>query len=184
MNATLKERPGLWAGLISVVLYVILGFLLLALRGPPPAPWLRLPFSLATAATNALTFGFLTAGWVSIKAGNLRRHRILMEMALLSISAFLILYLTRQYVVGTLQFEGPEVLYRLVYIPLLIPHLVISAACVPPVAYNFIVGITRQMREVGLTLHPKVGRVVVPLWLLSSAQGLTIFSLLQYYHAG
>ncbi len=184
MGFTPRERPGLWAGLVSVIVYLILGFLLLVRQGPAPTPWLRLPLSIATAASNALTFGLLAAGWVAIRSGRPTRHRLLMELALVSISGFLILYVTRQYLVGRLPFEGPEMLRVFVYLPLLIPHLAISAACVPPVIYNFIVGLTREMGKVGMTLHPLVGRVVVPLWLLSSAQGLTIFALLQYYHAG
>lgn len=180
---TFGQRPGLWAGVISLAIYVVLGLLLLGPRGMPPAPWLRQPLSVATAIANALTFTFLTAGWLSIRAGRAHRHRLFMEMALVSISAFLILYVSRQYMVGTLQFEGPKVLYRYLYIPLLIPHLAISAACVPPVIYNFIVGLTRDMSRVGQTLHPKVGRVVVPLWLLSSILGLVIFFMLQYYHS-
>jgi putative membrane protein len=178
---SLKERPGLWTALISVTIYAVLGYLLLAPRGPPIAPELREPFSLATAASNALTFSLLAAGWLSIRAGNRERHRTFMELALLSISAFLILYVSRQWIVGTLRFAGPEVLYLYVYLPLLIPHLIISAVCVPPVVYNFLVGLTRSMDEVGMTLHPKVGRIVVPLWMISSAQGLVIFSLLLIY---
>lgn len=106
-----------------------------------------------------------------------------MELALLSISAFLVLYVTRQYVVGTLAFGGPPLLYRWIYLPLLLPHLAVSAAAVPPVLYNFLVGVTRELHEVGLTLHPRVGRVVVPLWMLSSALGLVIFALLQAFPA-
>ncbi len=105
-----------------------------------------------------------------------------MILALLSISSFFILYVTRQYLVGTLEFEGPEAVYRLVYIPVLIPHLALSAAAVPPVIYNFIVGLTRRMSEVGQTPHPRVGRIVVPIWLMSSTLGLVVFALLQYYH--
>jgi putative membrane protein len=169
---------------ISASIYVTLAYLLLVPRGEPIAPWLREPFSIATAASNALTFGLLAAGWVSIRAGNRERHRTFMELALLSISAFLILYVSRQWIVGTLRFGGPEALYLFVYLPLLIPHLVISTVCVPPVVYNFLVGLTRSMDEVGATLHPKVGRIVVPLWMLSSAQGLVIFSLLQLFPGG
>ncbi len=160
---------------------MILGYLLLAPRSTAPFPELRLPFSLATATSNGLTFLLLAAGWVAIRAGRRERHRLLMEMALLSISAFLVLYVTRQYVVGTLEFGGPPLLHRWLYLPLLLPHLAISAAAVPPVLYNFLVGMTRTLPRVGLTLHPRVGRVVVPLWLLSSALGLVIFALLQAF---
>lgn len=172
----------MWAAISSVAIYFILGFLLLGPRGAPPDPSLRLPLSVATATSNALTVGLLTAGWLSIRAGQRKRHRLLMIMALLSISSFFILYVARQYVVGTLEFEGPEAVYRLVYIPILLPHLVLSAAAVPPVIYNFIVGLTRRMSEVGLTPHPRIGRIVVPIWLLSSTLGLIVFALLQYYH--
>ncbi len=181
MGWSLKEMPGFWVGGLSLIIYLVLGYLLLGARGDPVAPWLRQPLSVATASANALTLFLLGAGWFFIRAGNPRRHRLLMILALLSISAFLILYVTRQYLVGTLEFGGPDSLYYFVYLPLLIPHLAISAACVPPVLYNAIVGLTREMGEVRKTIHPRVGRIAIPLWMLSSGQGLVIFALLQYY---
>lgn len=182
MGWGLRERPAMWAAISSTAIYLVLGYLLLGPRGVPPDPSLRLPLSVATAVSNALTVCLLTAGWLSIRAGQSHRHRLLMILALLSISSFFILYVTRQYLVGTLEFEGPESVRQMVYLPLLIPHLALSAAAVPPVVYNFIVGLTRKMSEVGRTPHPRVGRIVVPIWLLSSALGLIVFALLQYYH--
>lgn len=175
------KRPALWAALVSGVIYLVLGLLLLAPRGEPPMPWLRLPLSTATAASNGLTFAFLLVGWLYVRAGKLKRHRLMMELALGSISAFLVLYVTRQYLVGTIPFGGPEALYLYFYLPLLLPHLAISATCIPPVVYNFTVGLTRELGEVGSTLHPRVGRIVVPLWLLSSSMGLVVFALLLYF---
>ncbi len=184
MSWGLEERPGVWAAVISAVIYALLGFLLLAPSGAPPKPELRLPLSAATAAANACSIGLLVGGWISVRGGQRERHKLLMTLALLSISSFLVLYVSRQYIVGTLQFEGPEALYRAVYLPLLIPHLALSAAAVPPVIYNFIVGLTRRMGDVGATLHPQVGRIAVPIWLLSSTLGLLVFGLLQYYRLG
>lgn len=181
--ATLHDRPGLWTGIVSLAIYAVLGYLLLAPRGPPLAPELGPPLSLGTAVANALTFSFLTAGWLAIRAGHRRRHRTLMVLAFLSIGSFLVLYVTRQYLAGTLAFGGPPILYAAVYLPILIPHLAVSAVSVPPVVYNFIVGLTRPLNQVGRTLHPRVGRVIVPLWMMSSLMGLAVFALLQTYPA-
>ncbi|MFQ5918951.1 MAG: DUF420 domain-containing protein [Thermoplasmata archaeon] len=181
---TIGDHPGLWAALVSGLIYLTLGVLLLAPRGAPPSPELGPSLSVLTALANALTFLFLTLGWIAIRAGNRLRHRALMELAFLSIASFLALYVTRQLLSGTLAFGGPESLYLGVYLPLLVIHLTISATTVPPVVYNFLVGLTRPLSQVGATLHPRVGRVIVPLWMASSLMGLTVFALLRLFPAG
>lgn len=184
MTSSLRTHPARWAGLLSLLIYAVLGTVLLLPRGPPPFPELRLPLSTATAVANGTTFALLLAGWVSIRQGRRRRHRRLMVLAGLSIAAFLVLYVTRQSLVGTLEFQGPDALRTFLYLPLLIPHLVLSAASVPPVLYNFIVGLTRPLDQVARTPHPRVGRIVVPLWLVSSSLGLVVFLLLLLYATG
>lgn len=181
---TIRDQPGSWAGLVSGVIYLTLGLLLLAPRGPPPAPELGPSLSVLTAVANALTFLFLLTGWLAIRAGNRLRHRALMELAFVSIASFLALYVTRQLLSGTLDFGGPQSLRLGVYLPLLVVHLAISAATVPPVIYNFLVGLSRPLNQVGATLHPHVGRVIVPLWMASSLMGLTVFALLRVFPAG
>ncbi|MFQ5907609.1 MAG: DUF420 domain-containing protein [Thermoplasmata archaeon] len=178
---SVREHPGAWAGLVSGVVYLTLGVLLLVPRGSPPAPELGPPLSVLTAIANALTFSFLAVGWVAIRAGNRLRHRTFMELAFVSIVSFLALYVTRQSLSGTLAFGGPEALLLGVYLPLLILHLAISAATVPPVIYNFLVGLSRPLNRVGATLHPRVGRIIVPLWMASSLMGLLVFALLRLY---
>jgi putative membrane protein len=49
---------------------------------------------------------------------------------------------------------------------------------VPPVIYNVLVGLTRAPAAVGLTRHPRVGRVAVALWSLSLLLGLGVYLLL------
>jgi putative membrane protein len=180
---SVREHPGVWAGLVSGAVYLSLGVLLLAPRGPPPAPELGPSLSVLTAVANALTFSFLAVGWVAIRAGNRLRHRTFMELAFVSIASFLALYVTRQILSGTLAFGGPEALFLGVYLPVLIVHLAISTTTVPPVLYNFLVGLSRPLDRVGATLHPRVGRIIVPLWLASSLMGLLVFALLRIYPA-
>ncbi len=178
---TVGAHPVLWAALVSGVIYLTLGLLLLEPRGAPPVPELGPPLSILTALANALTFLFLTLGWRAIRAGNRLRHRAFMELAFLSIVSFLALYVTRQLLSGTLAFGGPESLYLGVYLPLLLVHLAISTTTVPPVIYNFLVGLSRPLNRVGATPHPRVGRIIVPLWMASSLMGLTVFALLRLF---
>lgn len=175
-----RDRPGLWAAAVSLLLYAVLAYLLLAPRGEPAFPEWGFVLSLSTAAANGLTFLLLGAAWWAIRTGRARRHRLLMELALASILGFLILYVGRQYLVGTFAFGGAGLL-RVAYLAILLPHLAISSLAIPPVVYNFLVGLTRPLHEVASTLHPRVGRVVVPLWMTSSAMGLVVFGLLQVF---
>lgn len=181
---TVRDRPGLWAALVSGIIYLTLGFLLLVPRDAPPTPELGPTLSVFTALANALTFLFLTTGWLAIRAGNRLRHRTLMKLAFVSILSFLAIYVTRQLLSGTLDFEGPESLEVGVYLPLLVVHLAISTTTVPLVVYNFLVGLSRPLNQVGRTLHPRVGRVIVPLWMASSLMGLALFALLRLFSAG
>lgn len=184
LRRSLTDRPGLWAGIVSAAIYLVLGYLLLLRQGEPQAPSFGPPLSVATALANGLTFAFLTVGWVAIRARRLRRHRTFMELAFLSIGSFLVLYVTRQFLAGPIAFEGPPLVRSAVYLPILITHLAVSAVSIPPVVYNFLVGLTRPLNRVGETLHPRVGRIIVPLWMASSLMGLVVFGLLQVYRVG
>ncbi|MDX1534582.1 MAG: DUF420 domain-containing protein [Thermoplasmata archaeon] len=180
---TVGDHPGRWAALISGVIYLTLGLLLLVPRGAPPASDLGPSLSILTAAANAFTFLFLTFGWLAIRRGNQVRHRRLMELAFVAVVTFLALYVARQVLAGTLSFGGPPALYTAVYLPLLSVHLAISTATVPLVIYNVLVGLSRPLSRVGQTPHPRVGRVIVPLWMASSLMGLSVFALLRAFPA-
>jgi putative membrane protein len=178
-----REKLALPASIIVTVLaYGILGFVLF--RERPATIYSEgvarfvafLPHAIAV--VNALALVLLVAGWRFIRNGNVTLHRISMLSALVLISLFLVMYVTKVYLGGVKEFPGPETLYYFVYLPVLIIHLTLSIICVQPVAYVALIGLSHRIDDIPRTKHRLVGRVVVPMWILSLALGLIVYAML------
>lgn len=166
---------------LAAAVYALLGY---ALSSEPPAslsPALGRLVALAPhliAVINAAALSCLLLGRRAIRGGRIHTHRRYMLAAAGLISAFLVLYVTRVALGGTKAFTGPAALRQYVYLPMLAVHVLLSIFSVIPVIYNLIVGLTREPAAVGLTRHPRVGRVAVTLWSLSLMLGLGVYLLL------
>ena len=134
----------------------------------------------AIAFVNTLAVVFLTGGWWLIRNGYVNLHRIAMPSALGLISLFLMMYVTRIYLGGIKEFPGPEIVYFYVYLPILIIHLALSIICIQPVLYVALIGLTHRIEDIPRTRHRLVGRIAVPMWILSLTLGLVVYILL--YH--
>lgn len=132
----------------------------------------------AIALVNALALILLTAGWWFIRNGYVTPHRIAMPSALGLIFLFLVMYVTRIYLGGVKEFPGPEIVYYYVYLPILIIHLVLSIICIQPVLYVALIAFTYRIEDIPRTRHRLVGRIAVPMWMLSLALGLIVYILL------
>lgn len=178
-----REKSALLSSIVVTVLaYGILGFVLFRER---PAPIYSeevarfvafLPHAIAI--VNALALALLAAGWGFIRNGYVTLHRISMLSALVLISLFLVMYVTKVYLGGLKEFPGPETLYYFVYLPVLIVHLTLSIICIQPVAYVALIGLSHRIDDIPRTKHRLVGRVVVPMWILSLALGLIVYAML------
>jgi len=129
----------------------------------------------AIAFVNALALLLLGTGWWLIRHGYVRLHRVAMPSALGLICLFLAMYVTRIYLGGIKMFPGPETVYIYVYMPILAVHLVLSIVCIQPVLYVALIGITHRIEDIPRTRHKLVGRIAVPLWILSLALGLVVY---------
>lgn len=101
-----------------------------------------------------------------------------MPSALGLIFLFLVMYVTRIYLGGVKEFPGPEIVYYYVYLPILIIHLVLSIICIQPVLYVALIAFTHKIEDIPRTRHRLVGRIAVPMWILSLALGLVVYILL------
>lgn len=171
-----------------VVTLAVYGVLAAALSSRPPD---RLPPSLAAAIAvfptlialvNASALACLLGGWRAIKAGRVDAHRTLMLAAAAFISAFLVLYLTRVTLGGVKPFPGPQSIRLYLYLPALTVHIALSILSVPLVIYNLIIGLTVPVWRIGLTGHPRVGRVAVALWSISLSLGILVYLLLNVFY--
>lgn len=177
-----KHLPLTASIIITIVAYGVLSSVLL--REKPKVSQsdfidqLLLILPHAIAVVNALALVLLVIGWWLIRKGYVNLHRIAMPSALGLISLFLVMYVTRIYLGGIKEFPGSETLYYYLYLPTLIIHLTLSIICIQPVLYVALVGFTHPIEDIPRTRHRLVGRIAVPLWILSLALGLVVYVLL------
>jgi len=179
MTIKKENLPLLASIIITVLAYGLLSYVLLRERPSPVesnfAKQLLIFLPHAIAIVNATALLLLATGWWLIRNGYVQLHRIAMPSALGLIALFLVMYVTRVYLGGIKEFSGPRALYLYVYLPVLIIHLALSILCIQPVIYVALIGFTHRIEEIPRTWHKWVGRIAVPLWILSLALGLVVY---------
>jgi len=121
------------------------------------------------AALNALSAILLLAGYVQIRALNVRLHRLLMTSAFAVSVLFLTSYLVYHFNVGSVPFTG-QGWVRPLYFAILISHTVLAAA-VPPLA---LITLYRAWRG-QFHRHRRIARWTFPIWLYVSATGVVVY---------
>jgi putative membrane protein len=158
---------------VGVVLYVVPHPL--AVAAPPPGA-AGGPEALATvnAALNGASAVGLATGFFAIKRRRVDLHRLCMGTSFVLSSVFLVTYLVHHARVGSVKFQGPEVL-RYVYLAVLVPHILLAVAIVPLALTTLYRGLVRDLPR-----HRKIARVTLPLWLYVSVSGVLLYYML--YH--
>ncbi len=177
-----KQLPLPTSIVLTIVAYGVLSFVMLRERpGAVQSDFVNqllafLPHAIAF--VNALALVLLASGWWFIRNGFIKLHRIVMPSALGLIFLFLVMYLTRIYLGGVKEFPGPQSVYLYVYLPILIVHLTLSIICIQPVLYVASIGLTHRIEHIPRTKHKIIGRIAVPMWILSLILGLLVYILL------
>ncbi|EME71501.1 hypothetical protein H261_02531 [Paramagnetospirillum caucaseum] len=127
-----------------------------------------------TAFLNAVSLGFLIAGFVHIRAGRKDSHRKAMLGAVAASGLFLVFYVVYHFAAPIFVFRGTGAV-RPVYYALLISHVILAAVALPLVALTLL----RALRG-RFDLHPKIARWTLPLWLYVSITGIVVYLML--YH--
>lgn len=128
-----------------------------------------------TNATLNLSSGvLLMCGWVFIRRGDIRRHRLSMLGAVVTSSLFLIFYVTRFTITGTHSFAGGGVA-RTIYLGMLTSHIILAILIVPCVLRLLYLVWKERFQD-----HRRLARWVFPAWLYVSVTGLLVYVLL--YH--
>ena len=128
-----------------------------------------------TNATLNLSSGvLLMIGWVFIRRGNVRRHRLSMLGAVTTSSLFLIFYVTRFAITGTHSFAGVGVA-RTVYLGILFSHMILAVLIVPCVLRLLYLVWKERFQD-----HRRLARWVFPAWLYVSITGFVVYVML--YH--
>ena len=118
---------------------------------------------------NALSVVALTFGYVYIKSGQRRKHRIAMVCALAASAAFLIVYLFYKANSGFAKFGGEGVV-RMVYFSILIIHVIGAIA----IAFMVPVTVFRAFRE-RFDAHRRIARYTWPTWMFVGISGVIVY---------
>lgn len=124
------------------------------------------------AALNALASILLVTGWILIKRRRIPQHRRCMIAAVITSAAFLTSYVIYHANTGSKPFPGTGAI-RTVYFAILIPHVILAAATLPPILITFTRGLRRDDAR-----HRKIARWTLPVWLYVSVTGVIVYLML------
>lgn len=125
-----------------------------------------------TSGTILLSGITLVAGWVAIRQRKRDLHHRLMLTATGFAALFLVLYVTRWFLLGTKPFEGQGLL-RVIYFAILIPHTILAIVVGPAALLAIKRANDKQFRN-----HRRIGRILVPVWLFVAGSGWVIYWML------
>src|SRR6185436_9800809 len=124
------------------------------------------------ATLNASSTVLLLTGYVFIRRGDRRRHKACMIAALVMSALFLTSYVIYHAQVGSVPFKRTGWI-RTVYFAVLIPHVILAAAIVPPIMITVSRGLSEKYDR-----HRRIARWTLPLWLYVSVTGVIVYLML------
>ena len=124
------------------------------------------------ASLNAISTVLLLTGYVFIRRGERQKHKACMIAALVTSTLFLTSYVIYHAQVGSVPFKGTGWI-RTVYFAVLIPHVILAAAIVPPV----LITVSRAL-SAKYDRHRRIARWTLPVWLYVSITGVIVYLML------
>lgn len=124
------------------------------------------------ATLNMISTVLLITGWVFIRRGERQKHKACMIAALVTSSLFLTSYVIYHAQVGSVPFKGTGWI-RTVYFSVLIPHVILAAAVVPPILITVSRGLSAKYDK-----HRQIARWTLPIWLYVSVTGVIVYLML------
>jgi putative membrane protein len=124
------------------------------------------------ASLNAIATVLLVTGYVFIRRGERQKHKACMIAALVTSALFLTSYVIYHAQVGSVPFKGTGWI-RTLYFVVLIPHVILAAAIVPPI----LITVSRAL-SAKYDKHRRIARWTLPLWLYVSVTGVIVYLML------
>lgn len=125
---------------------------------------------------NSLSAYNLMQGWRHIKARRIARHRFHMLAALVCSSLFLVSYILYHSLHGDTKFPASYGWVKGVYLSILFSHIGLSILVLPVILTTFTLAFMGKF-----TVHPKFGRIALPIWLYVSITGVIIVLFLKAF---
>lgn len=135
------------------------------------------------AALNGLSTVFLTIGYLLIRSGRRRGHRIAMTAALVTSGAFLVSYLVYHFTAPVFVFPG-QGWVRPLYFALLISHVILATAVTPLAILTAVrafrgYGRDRSLNDsAAFAGHKSIARWALPVWLYVTVTGIVVYAIL------
>jgi putative membrane protein len=171
-GAETDKRFFVFNGVVSAAALAFLAYILMIRRAEGASVDLRF-LPAVNASLNATAGVLLAAGWIAIRRGARKLHQYLMVSAFASSSLFLVSYLVYHWAHGDTKFAGTGAI-RTVYLLVLASHVLLSMAIVPMCLSSFWFAWRKRF-----SVHRKIGKVLLPIWLYVSVTGVLIFFLLK-----
>jgi len=115
---------------------------------------------------------FLVVGFVFIKRNNVQAHRRSMLSATVFAGLFLVVYVTRWFVIETKLFPSQGWIKTL-YLSILVPHIVLAMAIVPLVLVTLKRALSQDFER-----HKRIARLTFPIWLFVAVSGWVVYWML------
>lgn len=128
------------------------------------------------ATLNGMAALFLLLGYVMIRRGDRKRHRVCMVAATALSGLFLVSYLVKTALHGTTLYGGTGWL-RTVYLFTLGTHLVLAMFLPLLAGFTLFHAFRGTFRK-----HRRIARIVFPIWMYVSITGVAVFFLLRPWY--
>lgn len=167
-------KPLIWILTLGINGLIILAFFL-----PGKETFKTWDFSflpLLNAVLNGSTFVFLFAALAAIRQKNIKLHRSFIWGAFLCTSLFLLSYLLYHFTTPSTKFGGSGMI-KYVYFFILISHIFLAIITVPLALISIGRGLNME-----ISLHKKITRWTMPIWLYVSSTGVIVYVLISPYY--
>jgi putative membrane protein len=171
-----KTRPHSTISVIVAISAAVTIFLfwLIYIHPAADASGVRFAFLPAlNALFNTLSASALLIGYVLIRMRRIDAHRAAMITAFAFSLLFLAGYIVHHALHGDIHYP-PHAALRSTYLALLASHILLATAALPLVLVTFFFSLTRQF-----SLHRKVARWTLPIWLYVSVTGVVTYIMLR-----
>ncbi|WP_066223583.1 DUF420 domain-containing protein [Formosa haliotis] len=162
-----------WIIVLSVVIPIAVA-VLFGVKIPNVEPlWFLPPIY---ASINAITAVVLVLAFLAIKKKNVKKHELLIKVAMTLSVIFLVLYVAYHMTSDSTKFGG-EGAIKYVYYFILFTHIVLSIVVIPFVLITYVRGITNDIAR-----HRKIAKITFPLWLYVAVTGVLVYALISPYY--
>lgn len=126
---------------------------------------------------NSLTAVLLLLGYYFIRRKDVAKHRLMMSLAFLLGSLFLVSYVVYHSQAPTTHFGGVGVIKTVYYI-ILASHILLAAVTVGLVLFTLYFALTEQFAR-----HRRIARWTFPIWLYVSVTGVIVYLMIAPYYS-